>query len=159
MIRPPDYVLDLQPYVPGKPIEELERELGITNSIKLASNENPVGPSPAALKAIKDSFFDINRYPDGAGYYLKKALAEKLNVSEDEIIFGNGSNELLDIAARTYLKDGDEAIMATPSFVVYFMAVQGVGGKSIQIPCKDFTHDLNAMADAITPKTKKLKKQ
>jgi len=156
VIRPPDYVLDLQPYVPGKPIEELERELGITNSIKLASNENPVGPSPEALKAINssNSLNGLNRYPDGAGYYLKKALAEKLNVSEDEIIFGNGSNELLDIAARTYLKDGDEAIMATPSFVVYFMAVQGVGGKSIQIPCKDFTHDLVAIADAITPKTK-----
>src|SRR5512135_1940957 len=97
MIRPPEYILGIQPYVPGKPIEELERELGITDSVKLASNENPIGPSPAALKAIAGSLADLNRYPDGAGYYLKKALSEKLGVSDDEIILGNGSNELLDI--------------------------------------------------------------
>ena len=154
MIQPPEYVLGIQPYVPGKPIGELERELGISNSIKLASNENPVGPSPASLKAIKDSISDINRYPDGAGYYLRKALSDMLSVEEDEVILGNGSNELLDIAARTYLKDGDDAVMAVPSFVVYSMAVQSVGGNSIQIPLKDYTHDLAAMADAITEKTK-----
>ena len=166
VIKPPDYVLGIQPYVPGKPIEELERELGIANSIKLASNENPVGPSPKALEAIKGSFSDINRYPDGAGYYLKKVLAEKLStgeaasagarveVSEDELILGNGSNELLDIAAKTFMQDGDEAVMAVPSFVVYSMAVQGVGGKSVQVPLKNYTHDLSAMADAITPRTK-----
>ncbi len=154
MIHPPEYVLGIQPYVPGKPIEELERELGISDSIKLASNENPVGPSPAALKVIKDSFSDINRYPDGAGYYLRKALSDLLSVKEDEIILGNGSNELLDIAAKTYLKDGDEAVMAVPSFVVYSMAVQSVGGNPVQVPLKDYTHDLSAMADAITPKTK-----
>ncbi len=154
MIRPPDYVLGIQPYVPGKPIEELERELGISNSIKLASNENPVGPSPAAVDAIRESFADINRYPDGSGFYLKKALSENLRVSDEEIILGNGSNELLDLAAKTFLKDGDEAVMATPSFVVYFMAVQSVGGKSIQVPLKNYTHDLSAMADAITPATK-----
>jgi len=166
MIKPPAYVLGIQPYVPGKPLEELERELGITNSIKLASNENPVGPSPKALEAIRASFSDINRYPDGAGYYLKKVLAEKLStgeidragshaeVTEDELILGNGSNELLDIAAKTYMQDGDEAVMAVPSFVVYSMAVQGVGGKSLQVPLKNYTHDLSAMADAITPRTK-----
>lgn len=154
MIKPPDYVLGIQPYIPGKPIEELERELGITNSIKLASNENPAGPSPKALVAIRDSFSDINRYPDGAGYYLKKVLAEKLSVDEDELILGNGSNELLDIAVKTCMQDGDEAVMAVPSFVVYSMAVQSVGGKSIQVPLKDYTHDLTAMADAITPRTK-----
>lgn len=162
MIKPPDYVLGIQPYVPGKPIEELERELGITNSIKLASNENPAGPSPKALEAIKGSFSDINRYPDGAGYYLKKVLAEKLSASEsaselimeDEIILGNGSNELLDIAARTYMQVSAEAVMAVPSFVVYSMAVQGVGGKSVQVPLKNYAHDLEAMADAITSRTK-----
>lgn len=158
MIRPPDYVLGIQPYVPGKPIEELERELGISNSIKLASNENPAGPSPLALKAIRDSFPDINRYPDGAGYYLKKALAKKLSVSEsiseDELILGNGSNELLDIAAKTFLQDGDEAVMAVPSFIVYSMAVQSVGGKAIQVPLKNYTHDLEAMSDALTSRTK-----
>ena len=154
MIRPPEYVLGIQPYVPGKPIEELERELGISNSIKLASNENPVGPSPAAINAIRESFADINRYPDGSGFYLKEALSEKLDVSDEEIILGNGSNELLDLAAKTFLKDGDEAVMATPSFVVYFMAVQSVGGKSIQVPLKNYTHDLSAMAASITPATR-----
>ncbi|MGE5299784.1 MAG: histidinol-phosphate transaminase [Acidobacteriota bacterium] len=154
MIRPPDYVLGIQPYVPGKPIEELERELGITDSVKLASNENPIGPSPVALKAIAGSLGDLNRYPDGAGYYLKKALSEKLGVADEEIILGNGSNELLDMAAKTFMKDGDEAVMAVPSFVVYFMAVQGIGGRSVQVPLKDYTHDLAAMADAITPATK-----
>ncbi len=154
MIRPPEYVLGIQPYVPGKPIEELERELGISNSIKLASNENPVGPSPAALKAIGEGFADINRYPDGSGFYLKSALSKELGVSDEEIILGNGSNELLDLAAKTFMKDGDEAVMATPSFVVYFMAVQSVGGKSVQVPLTNYTHDLSAMADAITPLTK-----
>ncbi len=154
MIRPPDYVLGIQPYVPGKPIEELERELGITNSIKLASNENPVGPSPAAIEAIRNSFADINRYPDGSGYFLKKEISTKLSVAEDEVILGNGSNELLDVAARTFLKDGDEAVMAVPSFVVYFMATQAVGAKSVQVPLKNFTHDLSAMADVITSKTR-----
>jgi histidinol-phosphate aminotransferase len=157
VIKPPDYVLGIQPYVPGKPIEELERELGISNSIKLASNENPVGPSPAALEAIRDSH-DINRYPDGACYYLKKALAKKLSatesISEDELILGNGSNELLDIAARTFMQNGDEAVMAVPSFIVYSMAVQSVGGKSIQVPLKNHTHDLEAMAAAVTSRTK-----
>ncbi|MDP2156932.1 MAG: histidinol-phosphate transaminase [Nitrospirota bacterium] len=156
MIKPPDYITVIQPYVPGKPIEELERELGISNSIKLASNENPLGPSPEALKAIKDSFSDLNRYPDGAGYYLKNALSEMLSISTEELILGNGSNELLDIAARTYLQAGDEAVMASPSFVVYNMAVQSVGGKSIQLPLKDYRHDLEAMAAAITPRTKML---
>lgn len=154
MITPPDYVLGIQPYVPGKPLSELERELGISNSIKLASNENPVGPSPAALDAIRDSFSDLNRYPDGSGYFLKRELAAALSVAEDELILGNGSNELLNISVKTFMRDGDEAVMAVPSFVVYFMAVQSVGGKSIQVPLKDHTHDLAAMADAITPKTK-----
>ncbi len=154
MIQPPDHIKTIQPYVPGKPIEELERELGISNSIKLASNENPLGPSPEAVKVLKDGFFDLNRYPDGAAYYLKNALAQMLAISPDELILGNGSNELLDIAARTYLQAGDEAIMASPSFVVYGMAVQSVGGKSIQVPLKEFRHDLEAMAAAITPKTK-----
>jgi len=144
----------MQPYIPGKPIEELERELGIRNSIKLASNENPVGPSPKALKAVRDSNDDLNRYPDGTGYYLKNVLARLLSVSDDELILGNGSNELLDIAARTFLTDGDEAVMATPSFVVYAMAVQAVGAKPVQVPLRNYTHDLAAMAKAVTPKTK-----
>lgn len=162
MIKPPDYISNIKPYIPGKPIEELERELGITGSIKLASNENPVGPSPMALKAIIESLKssnssnNLNRYPDGSGYYIKKALSEKLSVKEDELILGNGSNELIDIAVRTFIQSGDEAVMAYPSFVVYPMAVQAIGGRPIQVPLKNYTHDLEAMADAVTPKTKML---
>jgi len=162
MIRPPDYVSSLRPYIPGKPIEELERELDIRDSIKLASNENPVGPSPMALKAIMNSVIDanlsntINRYPDGSGYYMKRALSERLSIGEDEIILGNGSNELIDIAVRTFLQPGDEAIMAHPSFVVYPMSVKAAGGKVVQMPLKDYTHDLHAMAGAVTEKTKML---
>jgi histidinol-phosphate aminotransferase len=160
MIKPPNYISTIKPYIPGKPIEELEREIGIKDSIKLASNENPVGPSSKALKFIIDLLGNsnpsnsINRYPDGSGYHLKKALLERLSVSEDELILGNGSNELIDIAARTFLQLGDEAIMARPSFIVYPMAVQAVGGTPVQIPLKDYTHDLEAIAEAITQKTK-----
>jgi histidinol-phosphate aminotransferase len=162
MIKPPDYVAAIKPYVPGKPVEELERELGIRDSVKLASNENPLGPSPLALKAINEeltkqkSANSLNRYPDGSGYYLKKALSEKLSVKEDEIILGNGSNELLDIVIRTYLQPGDEAVMAHPSFVVYAMGVQALGGKSVLVPLKNYTHDLETMGDAVTQKTKML---
>ena len=162
MIKPPDYISEIKPYVPGKPVEELERELGIKGSIKLASNENPLGPSKKALKAlleslsIPDSGNSLNRYPDGSGYYLTKALSEKLSVKEEEIILGNGSNELLDIAVRTFMQPGDEAVMAHPSFVVYSMSVQAQGGTSVRIPLKEYAHDLEAMADAVTPKTKML---
>jgi histidinol-phosphate aminotransferase len=162
MIKPPDYISGIRPYIPGKPIEELERELGIKDSIKLASNENPLGPSPLALKAVVENLTSsknsnsLNRYPDGSGYYIKKALSDKLSVREDEIILGNGSNELIDIAVRTFLQPGDEAVMAHPSFIVYPMAVQAAGGKPVQIPLKDYTHDFEAMADAVTSKTKML---
>ncbi len=160
MVKPPHYVSAIQPYVPGKPVEELERELGIRDSVKLASNENPLGPSPLVLKEIVNdlkntrSSLSLNRYPDGNGYYLKQALSRRLSVSEDEIILGNGSNELIDIAARTFLQPGDEAVMAHPSFVVYPMATQAQGATAIQIPLKKYTHNLDAMADAITSSTK-----
>jgi histidinol-phosphate aminotransferase len=162
MIKPPDYISAIKPYIPGKPIEELERELGIKDSIKLASNENPLGPSRLALKAVVENLTSskssnsLNRYPDGSGYYIKRALSDKLSVREDEIILGNGSNELIDIAVRTFLKPGDEAVMAHPSFIVYPMSVQATGGKSVQIPLKNYTHDLDAMADAVTSKTRML---
>ena len=162
MIKPPDYVSGIKPYIPGKPIEELEREIGIKDSIKLASNENPLGPSRLALKAVVENLTSskssnsLNRYPDGSGYYIKKALSDKLSVREDEIILGNGSNELIDIAVRTFLQPGEEAVMAHPSFIVYPMAVQAAGGKPVQTPLKNYTHDLDVMADAVTSKTKML---
>ena len=154
MIKPPEYVSAIKPYVPGKPVEELERELGIKDSVKLASNENPVGPSPLAVEAIRDAAPGLNRYPDGGGYYLKNALSEKLSVGPDNIILGNGSNELLDIAARTYMRPGDDAVMAQPSFVVYAMSVQSMGCRPVQVPLKDYTHDLGAMLNAVTGKTR-----
>ena len=163
MIKPLEYVSRIKPYIPGKPVKELERELGITECIKLASNENPVGPSPkavAALKAYLENSGELCRYPDGSAYYLKNALSQKLSsssgakVGAEEIILGNGSNELLDIAARTFVGPGDEAVMAAPSFVVYSMGVQSSGGVARETALKDYTHDLSAMADAITPKTK-----
>ena len=156
-IMPLEYVSKIKPYVPGKPVKELERELGIKDSIKLASNENPLGPSQKALKALRDFLHngsELSRYPDGEGYYLKSAISEKLSVGTDEIILGNGSNELIDIAVRTFMGPGDEAIMAAPSFVVYSMATSSVGAKSLEIPLTDYRHDLAAMADAITGKTK-----
>lgn len=160
MIKPPYYVSNIKPYVPGKPVEELERELGIRDSVKLASNENPLGPSSLVLQEIINdltntkSTVSLNRYPDGSGYYLKQALSQKLSVSQEEIILGNGSNEIIDIAVRTFLQPGDDAVMADPSFVVYPMSTQAQGGNALQIPLKNYTHDLEAMADAVTPGTK-----
>lgn len=154
MIRPPEYVSAIKPYVPGKPVEELERELGITGSVKLASNENPVGPSPLATASIKEAHRNLNRYPDGGGFYLKNALADRLSVKPENIILGNGSNELLDIVAKTYMGPGDEAVMASPSFVVYAMSVQSIGGKAIQVPLREYTHNLSAMLNAVSDKTR-----
>jgi histidinol-phosphate aminotransferase len=156
MIKAPGYVLKIKPYVPGKPVEELERELGITGSIKLASNENPLGPSGLALRAAEKCLPGVNRYPDGNGFYLKRKISEKLRVDEECIILGNGSNELLSIAARTFLNPGDEAIMAAPSFVVYPMATVLSGANPVEVPLRDWRHDLPAMARAITPRTRLL---
>lgn len=154
MIKVPDYIAGIKPYVPGKPMEELERELGIRNAVKLASNENPIGPSPKAVKALVKTSMSLNRYPDGGAFYLRDALSKKLRVKHEELILGNGSNELLDIAARTFLKPGDEAVMASPSFVVYPLATTAQGAKCVTVPLKDMRHDLGGMADAITPKTR-----
>jgi histidinol-phosphate aminotransferase len=148
--RVPDYIRSLIPYEPGKPVEEVERELGIEGSVKLASNENPLGPSPKAIQALSERLARLNFYPDGDCFYLKRALAEKLGVSGERLIFGNGSNELIELAVRTFMRPGDEAIMAHQAFVVYRLVVQAAGGRSRIIPLKDFTHDLDAMARAIS---------
>jgi len=154
MIEAPEHIKTIKPYVPGKPIEELERELGITGSIKLASNENPLGPSPLALKAIRDALADINRYPDGQCFYLRDALAQKLGIQLEEVLISNGSNEIIELTVRAFLRPGDEAIMAQPSFAVYPMIVQAAGGKNIIVPLKDFRHDLEVMASHITERTR-----
>lgn len=146
---------DLVPYPPGKPIEELERELGIEGSIKLASNENPLGPSPLAASAIKDKVHTLNRYPDGSGYYLKEKIAEKCKVPADQIILGNGSNELIELLIRTFLSTGEHAVQAFPTFLVYEKIVKGAGGRMSSVPLlSDFRIDLEGISRAITPETK-----
>ncbi len=154
MINVSENIKNITPYVPGKPIEELERELGISGSIKLASNENPLGPSPKAIAAIKKAVEGLNRYPDGSGFYLSQALAKKYGVDLNQIILGNGSNELIELAVRTFVQPGDEIISADPSFVVYRMIAQAAGGTNVIVPCRDMRHDLDAMAERFTPKTR-----
>ncbi|MEQ9618290.1 MAG: histidinol-phosphate transaminase [Deltaproteobacteria bacterium] len=154
MIKPNPYVRDLIPYVPGKPVEELERELGIKGAVKIASNENPLGPSPLALRAIEAALRNVNRYPDGDAFYLKHKLAGKLNLKPEMLIFGNGSNDVIDIAARTFLKPGDEAVMGEYAFIVYPIVTQAVGAKAVISPMPDYKHNLTDMCSRITPKTK-----
>lgn len=146
-------ILDLIPYPPGKPIEELTREYGVREVIKLASNENPLGPSPQAIQAINEAVSNLHRYPDGSGYYLKQSLGQVLGVQPEQILLGNGSNEIIELALRTFLNPGDEVISPIPSFLVYEKAVQAMGGKNILIPLKRFRIDLGAVLDKITPRT------
>ena len=148
------YLRGLIPYIPGKPIEEVERELGIRDSVKLASNENALGPSPLALAALRDAVTDVHRYPDGSGYRLSHALAAHWGVSPDMVVLGNGSNELLELAGRCFLLPGDEAVYGKQAFIVYDMVAQVTGATKVAVPLKDFTHDLDAMRAMISTKTK-----
>jgi histidinol-phosphate aminotransferase len=151
----PEYLKNVAVYVPGKPVEEVQRELGISDVIKLASNENPLGSSPKALAAVSRSLGTLNRYPDGGGFVLRRALAARLGVDVDQVILGNGSVEIIEMVARTYLADGDEAVISQQSFVSYDIAVQQVNGKAIAVPATPGRgHDLAAMAAAVTPRTK-----
>jgi len=151
-IRPE--ILSIDPYVPGKPIAEVERELGLTGVVKLASNENPLGPSPAALEAVRQSLQGLHRYPDGGGSALRRAIADTLVVSPDEIVLGNGSDEIVDLLAKTVLREGDEAVMASPTFGIYRIAVLAHRGRPVEIPLRRGRHDLGAMADAVTSRTR-----
>lgn len=148
------YLHGLVPYTPGKPIGEVERELGITGAVKLASNENPLGPSPLALRALRDALLESHRYPDGGGYYLKQGLARRLDLTPGHLVLGNGCNELLELMARCFLLPGDEVVIADPAFVIYGMLAHLQGCTTVRIPLKAWTHDLEAMAKAVTPKTK-----
>jgi len=150
----PEWIRTLAPYAPGKPIEELERELGIHDSIKIASNENPLGPSPKALAALRAALRELHRYPDGSAYHLKRRLAEKHGIPEDELLVGNGSNEIIELLVRTFLRPDDEAVVADQAFVIYRLVVQGAGGRPRIVPLRDYTHDLDAMAAAIGPRTR-----
>jgi histidinol-phosphate aminotransferase len=147
-------ILDIAPYEPGKPIEEVERELGIKGAVKLASNENPFPPPAGVLEALRRALEGLNRYPDGSGYYLRHALARRHGVSPDAILLGNGSNELLELLARTFVRPGEEVVIPHPSFVVYPSIVQSVGGIRVVVGLRDYRLDLPAMRRAITPLTK-----
>jgi histidinol-phosphate aminotransferase len=147
-------ILDIQPYQPGKPIEEVERELGIPGAVKLASNENPFPPAPDVLEALREALAGLHRYPDGSGYYLRRALAKKHGVSPEAILLGNGSNELIELLARTFVRSGDEVVIPHPSFVVYPSIVQAVGGTRVVVSLKDHRIDLPRMRRAITALTK-----
>ena len=147
-------VQGLQPYQPGKPIEELQRELGLDSVIKLASNENPLGPSLVAMTAAHASLNQMHLYPDASGFELKRKLAAKLGVAENQFTLGNGSNDVLDLIARTFLSAGSSAVFSQHAFIVYPIAVQAVGARAIVTPAKDWGHDLDAMAAAIEADTK-----
>lgn len=153
-MKPLKQVSDLIPYVPGKPVEELERELGITGSIKIASNENPLGPSAMAVEAALRNINEVNRYPDGDCFYLKKKLAEKLDINEGNLIIGNGSNEVIEMIARTYLSENDEAIYGEHAFIVYPIVTQAIGAKHVVSPMPDLVHNLDDFASRITGNTK-----
>ncbi|CAA0078235.1 Histidinol-phosphate aminotransferase [Zhongshania aliphaticivorans] len=147
-------VQGLHPYQPGKPIEELQRELGLDSVVKLASNENPLGPSSLAAAAAQASLKQLHLYPDASGFELKNKLAEKLSVGVDQFTLGNGSNDVLDLIARTFLSAGSSAVFSQYAFIVYPIAVQAVGARAIITPAKDWGHDLDAMAAAIEADTK-----
>jgi histidinol-phosphate aminotransferase len=141
----PAYIRAIAPYQPGKPISELERELGITGIVKLASNENPLGASAKAIAAARAALDEIALYPDGNGFALKDALVHRYGVAHDQIVLGNGSNDLLELSARAFLTVGDKAIYSAHAFAVYALATQAVGATGIAVEAKDFGHDLDAM--------------
>jgi len=145
-------VQGLRPYQPGKPIEELERNYGIKNAIKLASNENPLGPSPRVLEAVQASLKDIARYPDG--FALKKALAQRHHVDMGMITLGNGSNDVLELIARTFVTQAQSVIFSEHAFVVYPMVTQAIGARAIVASAKNWGHDLGAMQAAICDDTR-----
>jgi len=147
-------ILNIKPYVPGKPIEEVERELGLSDVIKLASNENPLGPSPKGVEALREAAGRVQLYPDGYCYDLRQELAQKYALPAENILIGNGSDELLKLLAETFINPGDEAVTGTPSFSEYEFAVRLMDGRLVEVPLKDFRFDLEAMAEAITGRTK-----
>jgi histidinol-phosphate aminotransferase len=152
----PGHIRAIAPYQPGKPISELAREMGLEESgiIKLASNENPLGVSPLARRAIESALADLARYPDGNGFELKQALLRRLGVAPECIVLGNGSNDVLEMAARAFLAPGLEAIYSQHAFAVYPLAVQSAGASGVEVPAKDYGHDLAAMRRAVSPKTR-----
>lgn len=149
----PPWSSRIRPYPPGKPIEEVERELG-RRAIKLASNENPLGPSPRALEAIRHCLDRANLYPDGNGYYLRRKLAESLGLGLDQVILGAGSTDLIELVAKTFLTAADVAITSESAFYIYRLAIEEMGAALVQTPMQHATFDLSAIAHAVSPRAK-----
>ena len=149
----PEYVREIDPYRPGKPVEEVERELNI-RAVKLASNENPLGPSPLGVEAVRKYVADSNRYPDGGGHYLREKLARRHSVAMENIVLGEGSSELIDLAARILLKPGEEGLTSEGTFPLYRISIRAAGGTLVKVALRDFAFDLDAIARAITPRTR-----
>jgi histidinol-phosphate aminotransferase len=149
------HIGSLLPYIPGKPIEEVEREYGVTNVAKLASNENPLGPGQRAIEAAREAAVKVHLYPDGSAFFLRQALSRKLGVPQGEIFVGNGSNELIQILVRTFVQDGEECMTSAQSFVAYKLAAQGHGRALVELPMRaGFGYDLEAFRRRVGPKTK-----
>lgn len=149
-----DCVKKISPYKPGKPIEEVKRELGLGSVYKMSSNENALGPSPKAVSAMRKKLNGVYRYPDGGCFYLKKALAKKYNLRADNISVGNGSDEIIVLALRAFVNKGDEVIIANPTFLIYKIAATLSEAKIITVPLKAYRYDLPAMKAKITSRTK-----
>jgi histidinol-phosphate aminotransferase len=152
----PGYIRAIAPYEPGKPISELAREMGLEEAsiVKLASNENPLGASPRALRALERALGELGRYPDGNGFELKQALAARYRIAPERIVLGNGSNDVLELAARAFLVPGLEAVYAQHAFAVYPLVVKATGATGVEVPARDFGHDLAAMRRAVTQRTR-----
>ena len=149
-----DAIMSIAPYVPGKPMAALERELGVVNSIKLASNENPIGPSPMALAALQNVLQGLNRYPDGGCYDLVRKLSQKFRVPPEKIVIGAGSDDIIGMLARALLLPGDQAVMPKPSFLMYDIMVRSASAEPVFVPLKDLAIDLEAMASRINDQTR-----
>jgi histidinol-phosphate aminotransferase len=149
----PDYIQGLPPYVPGRPVEEVEQELKI-HAVKLASNENPLGPSPKAMEAARRALGEANWYPDGGSKKLREVLAERFGVTAQEVFVGLGSSEVIDLASRALLRTGAEGITSEGSFALFSIAIRASGGTLIQTPMREYAFDLGAIARAVTPKTR-----
>jgi histidinol-phosphate aminotransferase len=153
LVKP--HVLSLQPYEPGKPPEQVERELGVAGALKLASNESPIGPSPRALEAVRAALGELHRYPDGACFALRAKLAARLGVAPEQLVFGCGADEILELVAKAFLGAGDECVYAWPSFAMYPIVVAGMGASAVPVPLtEELEHDLAAMRRAITRRTR-----
>ncbi|MHB8755491.1 MAG: histidinol-phosphate transaminase [Candidatus Acidiferrales bacterium] len=149
----PQYIREIDAYPPGKPVEEVEREFGI-RAVKLASNENPIGPSPLGVEAAKKALGESNRYADGGSYYLREALAKRLDISRNNILVGCGSTDLIHLAASVLLGPGESAVTSEGSFPLYYIAIEKMGAKLIAVPLKNYAFDLDAIARAVEPETK-----